>query len=201
MTDEEALQWDSLIRKTARFVASDFPDVEFEDISQRFWEQLLKMRRRPEVSDRRSAWIVGLRLRHFAWEERKAQWGRSDRYLYRKSDVREILETAFFKEEWYGSFVPDDAKSFGPPSGMDAVDIRADATSAFASLGESYREALVDRYVHGVWPESGTAERRKLDRAIGHLTDRMNVAYRGTARRNAMSNAAAQSLISRQEEL
>lgn len=198
MTEEEALQWDRLINRAARFVASDFPDVTFEDITQAFWVELLSKTRRPDVNHPGVNKIITRRLKKHAWDVRKDQLAQSAQYLYRTSDVRIILETVFFKEEWHHGYVPDDAKSHAPPNGMDAVELRADITAAYEGLSENYQGVLIDRYVHGIEPDPSTRERRRLNRAIQRLTDRLNNYYRPRPRR-AMSNAAARALIENQE--
>ncbi len=199
MSEEESQQWYDIITRAARFVVSDFPDIEFEDITQEFWVELLGKGTRPDVTRPGVTKIVQRRLKKYAWDIRKEQLERSAQYSYRTSDVRVILETMFFKEEWYGGFVPEDAKSLSPPNMTDAIDLRADVTWAFSTLPEAYRAAITARYLHQREPEVQSKERRQLNRAIQRLTDRLNHHYRGVTRRYAMSNAAARALLEGQE--
>lgn len=199
MTEEEATKWDDLIRKSARFVTSDFPDVDRDDLIQETWVWLL--RQRNMIDPDRPGVLKNLtrRIRYLAWETRKEQLQRSAQYSYRTSDVREILETLFNYADWQGSFVPRDAQSMDGLGHMDAVDVRSDISWAFSTLSETYRQAIISRYRDKRDPDVGTRQRKSLSRAVTRLTDRLNSYYRGVQRRRAISNAQARALIENQE--
>jgi hypothetical protein len=91
--------WNPLISRIARYVSSDFPDIETEDLSQdlfcfvleRGWE-------RPE--NQPSEYILRRVARMKAAGYRAEHLTLSAQYAYRTSEVRQILEHLFDREDW-----------------------------------------------------------------------------------------------------
>lgn len=197
MSHEEALVWDDLIIKVVKWTAWDFPDIDQDEVRQNLWEFILS---RPKVDpDRRG---VTTMLQKYAtrraWDQRKEQLYYSPQYSYRTSDVRKLLETAFFYLTWQDGFVPDDALS---ADGMAALDIRADITQAIQKMRPpQYRKAIIERYRDGVEHPPGSKERRVLNRAVQRLTTTLNWYYPYVRHnRKVVPNSTARQMIENQE--
>lgn len=176
MTDEEAVEWDRRITAVCARVCRGFPGVNPEDVAQGLWVRVCSL---PESLDYARPGVQGILkvlAKAEAWKQRTDHLKATCQYMYRPADVRKILETAFDREDWLGSYVPDDAKSWDSGT-MDPVDLRADVTACFDRLPENYQSALTGRYRDGVLPEKDTAARKRLDRAVWYLTDLLNALY------------------------
>ena len=192
MTDEEATQWDRLIRRAVRFVTSDFPDVSYEDLVQDMWCHVLESPGLDPNINGVSTFLTK-RARKMAWDIRTDQLYHSDQYSYRTSDVRRLLEDVFDYELWNGGWVPEDARSDG--DAMAPVELRADVKAAFTFLLPQYQSAIIARYQLGIEPAPESSQRRTLDRAVQRLTRLMNTHYNRRPRRRVISNAEAASII------
>lgn len=195
MDGKLALDWDNIIRKTAGFIKNDFPEVQFDDIIGEAWCYVLS---HPKVlaagpSSYGITTILSRQMKRLAWNVRKEQLQKSSRYLYQTSSVRQILETTFDYRDWPNGWVPKDAYS---KDGMAPVEIRADVTWGLGHIPPQYRDAIWSRYALGQEPAVGTADRRRLNRAVQRLTDVLNYYYPrlhddGPGTRRVMTNATA----------
>lgn len=139
-------------------------------------------------------------------------------YQYTSGAVRKILELSFQYENWDHSPIPLSARS--APRGMrlmyeedisseimkpvpdptDSRDVCADVQIALDLLEYSDRVAIIERYKFGIKHKTGTAEAKRLSRAVGRLTDRLN-SHRGNPEdrdprgRRAMSNSKADFIV------
>lgn len=198
-TPEEVTRWDDLITRTARFVASDFPGVDRDDLRQELWVWLLEKSNRKAPDAYGVARLVTTIARRMAWRQRAENLQNTSQYDYRRSDLCAILETTFTYNDWEGGFVPKDAQSIDSDVAYDAVDVRMDITWAFEGLSAAHQQALLRRYRDHIEPPAGTRERRALNRAIRSLLDNLNSYYRLNPRRKAISNATARYTIENQE--
>lgn len=197
MTHEEALVWDDLILKIVRWAAYDFPDMDKDELRQNLWEYILS---HPKIDPDRqgvTSLLQGITKKK-CWDQRKEQLQYSVQYSYRTTDVRKLLETAFFYLDWHDGFVPDDAVSIDH---MAAYDIRADITQALQKMRPApYRDAIIERYRDGVEHPPGSKERQRLNRGVQRLTMTLNWYYPYTnRRRKATPNTSAISRIESQE--
>lgn len=188
-----------LIERVARQVASDYPDVEWEDI--RSGLCIFVMQNANSIKMRNEGgnpnWLLKRVAGTLCKEERAQQHRVSVQYSYRPSDVSRILETAFSVEHIDKTHVPDDAVSL--KSGFDGVEIALDIRDAYNRLNMDMKESVFRRYALGEVPDNASYERKKLNKAVKELTRILN-SYRGrgpfTGRRHVMSNSAAHAVIS-----
>lgn len=189
-----------LIEKVARQVASDYPDVSWEDI--RGGLCIFVMENAKSIKTREEGgnpnWLLKRVAGTLCKEERAKQNYLSPQYAYRPSDVAKILETAFSVEHMDKTHVPEDAVSM--KSGSDEVEVASDIRDAYNRLPSDLKVAIFTRYALGEIPDNASYERKKLNRAVKELTRLVNN-YRGkgpfTGRRTVMSNASAHAVISR----
>lgn len=183
------------VERIAKRTASDFPDVDWRDVSQHLSVLLL--------SNQALEWkggggsvkrILNLSARSFCLRERACQNQTSVQYSYRPSDVGRILETAFSDYEVSDTFVPDDAVSI--KASADALDLASDVHHSWTQLNDEDRKIIFSRYALGIIPDNASYERKKLNKAVNRLTRILNN-YTPTNRRKAISNSAAQYLISK----
>lgn len=197
MTEDEAIELDRIIRKVSKRVCWSFPNIDDEDLGQSLWEYCLIAQVDPAQPGLSS--FLYRKGKSYAWEIRKEQLKFSAQYSYLTEDVKLILETCF-EPDTAGAYIPRDAKD-GEIDGMAALEVRMDAMIAFRHLPDDYREIIQGRYAKNQIPEAGTAEQKRLSRAIKRLTDIMNSYYTGTSvsgrpgSRNVVSNATANYLI------
>lgn len=196
VTPELVNRWDERIQQVARWTAYDYPDVEQEDIAQALWEKLLIQTERFQSDPEADHVTNYLRNwgKNLAWDMRISNMYASAQYFYRPKDVRKILETVFEDHEYGDGFVPKDAWSQIDRGETDAQDVRADIQATFKLLPESDQRALIARYQLGIKPGS-EAKRKKLDRSVDNLTDRLNWYYRGIEYRRAKTNATSRAKI------
>lgn len=189
-----------LIERVAKQIASDYPDVAWEDI--RSGLCIFVMQNAESIKTRDEGgnpnWLLKRVAGTLCKEERAQQHRVSVQYSYRPSDVAKILETAFSVETLDKTHVPEDAESM--KSGADEIEIASDIRDAYNRLPVDLRAAIFTRYALGEIPDNASYERKKLNKAVKELTRIVN-SYRGkgpfTGRRNVMSNAAAHAVISR----
>lgn len=191
-------EWMKLIPKAAKFVCSDFPDIEQADIEQDLWVAVLENPNLDPTREGVSTILVRL-ARSKAWEYRKEQLVWTSQYSYRTSDLRLILENVYHPECWGSSPIPNDAKS----TDKNKVDVFADVSWGIAQLPKQYRKAIETRYRDGVVLPAG-AERTKLNRAIRRLADVLNFYRRpttpqGPGQRKVISNNQARYLLEEQD--
>lgn len=193
---EDYLQWEERIRSVASRTAQNFPDIDVEDLSQDLMMFVLEKEGALEGRDEPLIRAALNRAAHtFAWNQRKQHLQLTAQYAYRTDDVRKVLEKLSSYANWEKMPVPDDARSL---KGNDSVEISSDVKMAFDKMTHKpYRDAIVSRYGKGVVPAQGSAESKRLSRAIACLTDILNYGYDSTDRagpgsRTAVNNATAQ---------
>jgi DNA-directed RNA polymerase specialized sigma24 family protein len=187
-----------LIERVAKNIASDYPDVDWEDI--RSGLCIFVMQNAESIKTREEGgnpnWLLKRVAGTLCKEERAQQHRVSVQYSYRPSDVSKILETAFSVESLDKTHVPEDAESM--KSGADEIEVASDIRDAYNRLPDDLKVAIFTRYALGEVPDNASYERKKLNKAIRELTRIVN-SYRGkgpfTATRRAISNSAAQSII------
>lgn len=177
MGDEEAQEWSDRISRASSKVCRGFPGVNHEDVAQEIWVRVCSLPQSLDYTRPGVQTILERLARAEAWKQRAAHLRATCQYLYRPADVREILQTAFDREDWPGSYVPDDAKSWD--SGvMDSVDLRADIIRCYDKMPETHRNTLLSRYRDGEVPsKTDYAARKRVDRAVWYLTDLLNALY------------------------
>jgi DNA-directed RNA polymerase specialized sigma24 family protein len=197
-----------IVEQASRSVARDYPGVDADDIYQELCVFVLENERYLKPEETAGTRYILYRAAHiYARKERAAGLFASVQYDYRPSDVRAILETAFSEPEmWLDAQVPDDAVS-RKTSGVDGLDVTLDVRNALRELSPVDHGAIFGRYADGVVPEAGSAERKRLDRAVHRLTEAVNtftldrteaMAMRGhPGSRRVISNATARASVSR----
>lgn len=189
-----------LIERIARQVASDYPDVSWEDIRSGLCLFVIENEKSIKLRDEggNPNWLLKRVAGTLCKEERVSQLTLSPQYAYRPSDVSKILETAFSVEHIDKTFVPEDAESM--KAGTDEIEIASDIRDAYTRLPLDLKQSIFRRYALGEVPDNASYERKRLNRAVKELTRILNN-YRGrgpfTGRRTIMSNAAAHAVISR----
>lgn len=198
---ENVDELNEMIWKVAGRVASDFPDVEEEDLAQDLWEMMLKERSTHDKTH--EGWFHSFltkRARKIAWDRRKEHLQWTSQYSYRNSDVRKILEHVFDKERWESMPIPADAKS----EDRNRLDVAVDISWAFDKLSVGYQAIIKRKYVDHETFTTG-AEKSRFNKAVARLTDILNF-YRGKVaesrqgpgHRKVISNAHAGYIIQEQ---
>lgn len=187
------------IEKIARITASDYPDIDWRDVSQHL--SLFVLEKGDSFRVEASGWgarkILKKVAQQFCKEERTQQNHLSSQYSYRPSDVTKILETAWSVETLDQTFVPEDAASIKNTN--DPLDIASDIREAYDRLGSDLRISLFKRFALGEIPPNASYERKKLNKAVRELTRILN-SYRGSglpSRRVSISNHKANAIISK----
>lgn len=187
-----------LIERVAKQVASDYPDVQWEDIRSGLCIFVMENAKSIKLRDEggNPNWLLKRVAGTLCKEERAQQHRVSVQYSYRPSDVSRILETAFSIEHIDKTHVPDDAVSL--KSGFDGVEVALDIRDAYNRLNGDMKESIFKRYALGEIPDNASYERKKLNKAVKELTQILN-SYRGkgpfAGNRRVISNSAAQSII------
>lgn len=170
MNEEQERSYSALIDQIIRGIEFNYPDVHREDIEGKLWEYVYALE--SEVPAFSAG--VGAVLRRIASRLARKVRGRnlniSCQYAYLVSDVYRLAETLFEDDP---GWAPADAWTL-ERDGMAAVECRMDMLRALERLDWEHRGAIIRRYRLGVVSERGTAEYRKLSRAIKALTMEMN---------------------------
>jgi hypothetical protein len=188
------------IEDVARKVASDYPDVDWQDVRGEL--SLFVIEQGEYIKTKEDGgnpkWILREVAQQVCRKERSWQNHVSPQYSYRPSDVRKMLETAWSVEELENTYVPEDAESY--KKGNDALDIASDIRLAYNKLPEEYKISIFKRYALGEVPDNASYERKKLNKSVNELTKIVN-SYKGKAeprfRRKALSNSTATAIISK----
>lgn len=188
------LDWTDLIEQTARFISSDFPDVEYDDVRSTLVLFVLEKKQLVDPDQPGAVTALQKAAKNYAWEQRKQHLSLSAQYSYRASDVRRILETFSNYRTWPNATTPEDAKSM---KGNDSIEMSADISRAFSKLRGPYQDIIIARYRDKKTFESGSNDSKRFSRAIAALCDILNF-YDVEAydRRQVMSNAHSQAIIS-----
>lgn len=171
MSDNLIEVWGDTIKRTANFVARDFPDVEREDLRQELYLFVLAHPTLESPEKPGSTVVLAKAAKMYAWNQRKQHLQLTAQYSYRTSDVRAILETVFEPSAWEGVNVPEDAKS---EFNDVFLEINCDVKRAWESLGYAMKQTIFKKYALGWEFERGSAESKRLSRAIERLTDNLN---------------------------
>lgn len=204
------------INRVSYHVARDYPDIDWEDVRQQLALFVLENGKSIKLKEHggNPRRLLTLVANEFCKDQRTQHMSLSPQYAYRPSDVMLILETAYSGDPM-SSYVPDDARH--PLSGtfnvwddqggwksvkadpfhfIDAVEVASDVKAVLRQLKPELREAIFDRYVQKIIPDNNSYARKKFNKAINELTRKLNW-YRGVPdRRRAMSNTAAQAVLS-----
>lgn len=205
----------------AKSVARDYPDIDWEDVRQELvvfvLENAKSLKGRDEGGNPRK--LFGLVGQTYAKKVRTQHMILSPQYAYRPSEIKLILETAFFGPD-SSSYVPDDARdplsrtfnvydpdgafqvqSVDPFHLPDAIEISSDIKAAMMKLKPEHKEAIFERYVLMEVPDNSSWKRKRLNNAINELTRQLNW-YRGVDkdRRRSTSNAGSRARISKEYE-
>lgn len=188
--------WLPSIDTAARYVSNDFPDIEFEDVRSELVIFVLEKKQLTDPDQPGATTALQRFARNYAWDQRKQHLTLSSQYSYRPSDVRRILETLGNYRNWPNAKTPEDAKSM---KGNDSIEMSADISRAFAKLRGPYQEIIAARFFKKQTFESGSADSKRLSRAIGALCDILNFYDREAyERRTVWSNAKAHAVLTNQ---
>jgi DNA-directed RNA polymerase specialized sigma24 family protein len=184
-----------LIDRVARNVAKDYPDIDWEDVRQELCVFVLSHGSSIKLKHEggNPKWLLERVAQTYCKNVRTQHLILSAQYAYKPSDVKKILETAFFPERVSETHIPDDAVSL---DGIDDIQISSDVMAAYAKLKPELQAALFRRYALNQIPGNETYDRKKLNRAVNELTYRLNQ-YRGIDqdRRRVLSNSGARAAI------
>lgn len=209
------------IDRVSRRVASDYPDIEWEDVRQELALFVLTNGKSIKLKEDggNPRWLLTKVAQTYCKDQRTQHLTLSPQYAYTPGDVKKILEVAFDPELMTKAEIPDDAKS--PLEGTVKVvvyrdennetlvqfrqafndtislEMTSDVKAAWERLKEDHKVAIFKRYALGWIPERDSYERKKLTAAIKELTHKLN-SYRGNGniKRRAISNAGARAKIS-----
>lgn len=185
-----------MIDRVARFVAKDYPDIDWEDVRQEL--ALFVVQNGKSIKLREEGgnpkWLLERVAQMYCKNVRAQHLILSPQYAYKPSDVKEILETVFNREDVENIHIPEDAVSLDR---IDSLDISSDILAAYDRLKPELKEAIFRRYALKQTPGNETYERKKLNKAINELTHKLNQ-FRGKDpdRRRVLSNAGARAAVS-----
>lgn len=201
--DRRVAEFKPTVEKVSRFAAKRYTDVDWEDVAQELYIELLKNMKiqSPEEEDSNAFMALSNLAKRVVQQIRGDNLHVSVQYSYSPDDVARLLDTALFYEDWAGGWVPGDAKE--DDSYSDDLALRADVIWAFDLLIPSYQFALVSRYKEGDLPPHGSPEKQTLDRAHEKLVEILNSYTRGRkggpGDRKVVNNATAQYILDNQE--
>lgn len=195
-----------VIEKVSRSVVKDFPDLEYDDLTQELYLAVLTHRDtipEPSAEDDQSNLILHI-AKNYARKNRTQALNLSPQYNYRQSDVRKILEESmWYYSQWTDGYTPEDDPS--EYRQIDPIIARSDIAWAIDFLPSHYKNAIIGRFKEGMIPQTGTAEYSRLDRALRKLTDILNSYKRerpqdGPGTRKVITNATARFIIDKQSD-
>lgn len=186
------------IDRVAKKVASDYPDMDWEDVRQELAVFVLtngkSIKLREEGGNPR--WLLTRVAQTYCKDQRTQHLTLSPQYAYKPSDVKEILEHAFTSEVVTKIDDFDDGRE--DLEGFDLIAVASDVKNAYDQLKVDLKIAIFKRYALKEIPERDSYDRKKLTQAIKELTRRLNT-YKGgysNPGRRAISNAGARARIS-----
>lgn len=205
------------IDRVARNVASDYPDIDWQDVRQELALFVLERGKSIKLRDEggNPKRLLVLVANEYCKKLRTQHMSLSPQYAYRPSDIILILDSAFLDSPTSG-YVPDDARtplsrtfnvydpngyfrpeSIDPFHENDFVDVSSDVKAVVKKLKPELREALFDRFVLQKHPDNNSYERKRLNKAVNELTRKLNW-YRGTTgdKRKVFTNAGSRAAIS-----
>jgi hypothetical protein len=205
-----------VIDKTAKHVARDYPDIDWEDIRQELVVFVLQYGKSIKLHEYggNPRWLLERVAQEYCKNMRAQHMVLTPQYAYKPSDIKLILETAFLGTPRSG-YVPDDARSplsrtfnvydsassfdvqdIDPFHEADFLEVSSDVKASIKKLKPELRLSLFNRYVMGIIPDNDSYERKRLNKAVNELTRRLNW-YRGIDkdRRPVYSNARSRAVI------
>lgn len=199
MNDDEVAEWSQLIWPVARITARDFPEAEAEDIFQDVWIILMERQAAGKLLDINGDYVrtaLFFAAKEAAWNERKQHLTISSQYGYRTSDIRNLFETFFNREDWYSAKVPEDAES----EFNVGVEMSSDLSRAWDQLSRPYKTLIYQRFGLGL-----TVDSKKLSKALSRAADILNnyeTRHRppGPGNRRVVTNAHASYLLAVQND-
>lgn len=194
MSEDKYSAWESLVKKTARFVAKDFPEVEEEDLENDLFVFVLETEISPDAEFVAKA--LYRKAVALSWEYRKVGLHLSAQYSYRTSDVRRIMDTGFFYEDWESGHLPDDCRS---EDYDERLVVHSDISRAYDYLTDHYQSVLYRRYY--LQEDVSAASLRKALERLTDILNHYNLKYThdGLTSRKVISNAKARSILGSQE--
>lgn len=170
MTEQFELSYQALIDQIIRGIEFNYPDVHREDIEGKLWEYVYASGSEVPAFSSGVSGVLRRIASNLARKVRGRNLSSSCQYSYLVSDVYRMADSLFEEAPYWA---PEDSRTL-ERDGMAAVECRMDMLRALERLDWEHRGAIIRRYRLGVVSERGTAEYRKLSRAIKALTMEMN---------------------------
>lgn len=193
MKDLSTLEvFDDTVAKIATSVARSFPGIDSDDLSQHLYLTILQNRSHFKNPD--DAGVTGALwkiAKGYATQLRSEALHVSVQYSYSRDDISRILENTFNREEWYLTYVPEDAESL--KDSADELDLQSDIKWGWSQLSAAEQMVIFER--HGLKEDLDATKRKRLSRAIDNLTEIVNTYPRPGHPRRAMGNTKAQHII------
>lgn len=198
ITKENYLDWEDAIMGVAKTAANRFPEVDWEDVSQELWVWALTQDKFDSPDDDGCMTALYWLGKKLAGKERANNLTLSAQYGYTTDELKGVLQDVFSRRDWADAI----SEVFTDNSLLERVAVFSDVAWALDQLSYDYRRAIYLRYFSGVTHDSGSKERKTLNRAVGRLADILNSYSRegvaaGPTVRRVISNGAAQSLVDR----
>lgn len=165
-------EYEALVDQIVRGICFNYPDVHREDIEPRLWEYINGYGSEVPAFGPGVSAVLRRLAQKAASKVRAGNLRVSSQYTYLVSDVYRLAETIFDDSPGEG-WCPQDAQTLERDA-MAAVEVRMDLKRSLDKLDWEHRGAIIRRYRLGIVPERGTAEQRKLSRAIKALQEEMN---------------------------
>lgn len=176
------------VKKAAAYVASNFPEIEEEDL---FQELMLFVLKKDGLTDPNEKFVaLGLRRQAsvIAWTARKKGQYITPQYAYQTSEVRRALEE--------GALTGTDFKvpvDFSDDGWENTSVMRSDIIKSYYVLSPKQRRHVFKRYVLGEVPSDGNGK-QMVNIAVARMTDIMNFydladPHEGVGNRKVISNA------------
>lgn len=160
------------IDKIAKFVAKDFPDIDWQDVRQHL--ALFVLERGSSIKLKSEGgqpnWILKKVAQTYCKDQRVQHLTLSPQYAYRPSDVMKLLELAFTTEALTEI---EELDLWEKVEGFDLLDMTSDIKRAFDRLKHDDKVAIFRRFAVGI-PANDSYERKKLNGAIKTLTYNLN---------------------------
>lgn len=176
--DELYNTWKGVVAKVSKKVARQFPELEQSDLYQDLFLWIMENNPAREKDDFafRTLELVALDT---AWKYRRQYLAATGQYYYRPQDVRTIVKTYLFNEEYWKTSVKIDEhplangdRGSATLDFEDRVAVYADIAKAFDNLSDNYRAVIEKAYRDG--DKLTDAEQKRCERAIDRMTDHLN---------------------------
>lgn len=160
------------IDRIAKFVAKDFPDIDWEDVRQHLVLFVLERGKSIKLKDEggQPNWILKKVAQTYCKDQRVQHLTLSPQYAYRPSDVMKLLELAFTTSALQEI---EDLDLWEKVEGFDLLDMTSDVKRAFDRLKHDDKVVIFRRFAVGI-PPNDSYERKKLNKAVNTLTYNLN---------------------------